>query len=63
MKSEYVIVKGMKMPNSCTECRFFNDCYDYPYCIACDTSKGYTFPIHKERFPECPLVKIAYELI
>ena len=55
-----VLVKGMKMPEGCFECKFQ---YDYMCCLA--TGKYWfgspelpDFNAEAERLPDCPLVEI-----
>ena len=43
------------MPDSCSECRFLNDNYDYPECIVTGETKGYTFRTREQKMDKCPL--------
>lgn len=46
----------MPMPNTCGDCPFMDECRgDYPYCTVLQQNRGYTFDVHKKRFPNCPL--------
>ena len=43
------------MPSCCNECRFLNDNYDYPECIATGETRGYNFKVGEKRMDKCPL--------
>lgn len=43
------------MPECCSECRFFNDNYDYPECIVTEETMGYTFRAREQKMDKCPL--------
>lgn len=51
-----VLIKGMKMPSCCSDCRLFSDAW----CLALgyDWRKAYNRPPDGERLAECPLVEI-----
>lgn len=55
-----VLIKGMNMPQDCYDCRFMDFSGDYPYCVATETQKGYTYisRMHTERMDSCPLVEL-----
>lgn len=50
-----VVIKGMKMPESCSECRLYvENCW----CVAIEKEnwrKAYNTPPEGERLPDCPL--------
>ena len=52
-----ILIKGMKMPTSCLECRLYND----PWCMAKNRNQwrtAYNRPPNGERQNDCPLVPI-----
>ena len=53
-----VYITGMEMPSCCGECRFLDECGDYPLCIITDEQRGYNFRIRELRMPHCPLIPI-----
>lgn len=53
-----VMIKGFEMPESCDACRFYDDNYDYPTCIATGHSCGYNWSPFNQRMPDCPLVPV-----
>lgn len=46
----------MEMPKSCWDCPCFDDYGDYPRCEITNDQRGYNFPIHEKRMPNCPLI-------
>ena len=53
-----MIQVDIPMPPVCDKCLFMDDDSDYPYCMALQESRGYTFRIREKRFPNCPLKEI-----
>ena len=51
--SECVI--RMEMPESCGACPCLDDYGDYPRCRISGEQRGYNFPIHEKRMPNCPI--------
>lgn len=52
-----VLIKGMEMPQSCFECRLFND----PWCMAKNGSQwrtAYNRPPKGEKQNDCPLIGV-----
>lgn len=49
-----VLIKDMKMPESCSECRFFVDAWCYAF-DAEDWRNAYNKPPDGERLKDCPL--------
>ena len=55
-----IMIKGMKMPTNCSDCRLNYDCYR---CSVIDGDKGYFYndedfePLFN-RLPDCPLVEL-----
>ena len=52
-----VYIKGMEMPKSCAECRFFVDVWCYAF-EADDWRNAYNRPPKGERLDNCPLVPV-----
>lgn len=52
-----VLIKGMEMPISCYECRFFVDTWCYAF-KADDWRNAYNKPPKGERLNNCPLVPV-----
>ena len=52
-----VLIKGMEMPTSCSECRFFVDAWCYAF-KADDWRNAYNKPPNGERLDNCPLVPV-----
>ena len=48
----------MDLPKSCSDCRFYDDNYDYPTCIVTGYSRGYNWSPFNQRMPDCPLVAV-----
>ena len=46
----------MKIPKSCWDCPCFDDYGDYPRCEITNEQRGYNFPIHEKRMPNCPII-------
>lgn len=48
-------IKGMKMPESCADCRFtyYSECSDEFYCAAKDSINVTIYG--SERHPDCPI--------
>lgn len=42
-------------PNCCYECKFLDDSYDYPECIATGETIGYNFRTREKKMDKCPL--------
>lgn len=55
--SKAIIV--IDMPNTCSECRFIRDHYDYPECSLTGESRGYMFRTTKQRMNSCPLRELT----
>lgn len=49
-------VVRMEMPKSCWDCPCFDDYGDYPRCEITNEQRGYNFPIHEKRMPNCPIL-------
>lgn len=49
-------VVRMEMPKSCWDCPCFDDYGDYPRCEITNEQRGYNFPIHEKRMPNCPII-------
>lgn len=49
-------VVRMKMPKSCWDCPCLDDYGDYPMCEISNEQRGYNFPIHEKRMPNCPII-------
>ena len=48
------------VPEVCGECRFMDENRgDYPYCVALQQNRGYSFDVDKKRFPNCPLKPVV----
>ena len=52
-----VYIKGMKMPNSCYDCRLFVDSWCYAFGID-DWRNAYNKPPKGERLDNCPLIEV-----
>ena len=50
-----MVVVEMKMPKCCDDCPCLDDYGDYPRCRISNEQRGYNFPIHEKRMPECPI--------
>lgn len=55
-------------PETCSECKFFLDLFDFPKCLVTNESKDYKFNGYKEKMDSCPLSllpqkKSAYKYI
>lgn len=46
----------MEMPKSCWDCPCLDDYGDYPMCEISNEQRGYNFPIHEKRMPNCPII-------
>ena len=46
----------MEMPKSCDMCPCLDDYGDYPRCQISREQRGYNFPIHEKRMPNCPII-------
>lgn len=53
-----VLIKGMEMPNVCDECWALDESGDYPMCRITGATRGYNFPVRKERMDRCPLIEL-----
>ena len=53
-----VMIKGMKMPNNCTICRFCVPEADPENGEMCMATGKYVPPCNTDRFENCPLVEI-----
>lgn len=51
-----VLIKGMEMPESCNECRFFVDAWCYALDVE-DWRNAYNKPPKGERLKGCPLAE------
>jgi len=49
-------VVRMEMPKCCWDCPCFDDYSDYPMCEISNEQRGYNFPIHEKRMPNCPII-------
>lgn len=49
-------VVRIEMPESCDVCPCLDDYGDYPRCRISGGQRGYNFPIHEKRMPNCPIV-------
>lgn len=49
-------VVRMEMPESCDRCPCLDDYGDYPRCRISGEQRGYNFPIHEKRMPNCPII-------
>lgn len=49
-------VVRMEMPKSCDMCPCLDDYGDYPRCRISEEQRGYNFPIHEKRMPNCPII-------
>lgn len=49
-------VVRMEMPKSCDMCPCLDDYGDYPRCRISNEQRGYNFPIHEKRMPNCPII-------
>lgn len=49
------VVVWMEMPESCDRCPCLDDYGDYPRCRISGEQRGYNFPIHEKRMPNCPI--------
>lgn len=49
-------VVRMEMPKSCWDCPCLDDYGDYPMCEISNEQRGYNFPIHEKRMPNCPII-------
>ena len=54
-----VAIKGMKMPNCCTTCKFYVDAIGYVYCNLTGSNVG-TMVACYERMKDCPLKSIEW---
>ena len=45
----------MELPKCCDECFALDDHGDYPFCLISQDQRGYTFNVHENRMPSCPL--------
>lgn len=52
-----ILIKGMEMPDSCYDCRFFVDAWCYAFGID-DWRNAYNKPPKGERLDNCPLVEV-----
>lgn len=52
--SECVI--RMEMPGCCWDCPCLDDYGNYPRCRISNEQRGYNFPIHEKRMPNCPII-------
>lgn len=50
-----IIIKNMKMPEVCAQCRFYFTDWDYPHCFASGSSRGYNFNGYTKKMEDCPL--------
>ena len=53
-----ILIMNMTMPEVCDKCNFYNDDYDYPYCIVTQTSRGYNYNPRIQRMKDCPLKEV-----
>lgn len=53
-----VVIKDMKMPERCWDCKCYDDNGDYPTCILTGRSKGYKFSGRDKRMDDCPLMEV-----
>ena len=53
-----ILVKGMEMPNSCYDCRFFVDTWCYAFGIN-DWRNAYNKPPKGKRLDNCPLIEVS----
>ena len=53
-----VLIKGMKMPETCADCFALDEYGDYPVCRLTGEQRGYNFRIHENRMDRCPLVEV-----
>lgn len=49
-------VMRMEMPKNCWDCPCLDDYGDYPMCEISGEQRGYNFPIHEKRMPNCPII-------
>lgn len=54
-------VVRMEMPESCDACPCLDDYGDYPRCRLSEEQRGYNFPIHEKRMPNCPIIAVLPE--
>ena len=54
-------VVRMDMPESCDACPCLDDYGDYPRCRLSEEQRGYNFPIHEKRMPNCPIITVLPE--
>ena len=54
-------VVRMEMPESCDMCPYLDDYGDYPRCRISEEQRGYNFPIHEKRMPNCPIITVLPE--
>ena len=45
----------MAMPENCWDFPCLDDYGDYPRCRISEEQRGYNFPIHEKRMPNCPI--------
>ena len=50
------VIVRMEMPESCDLCPCLDDYGDYPRCRISNEQRGYNFPIHEKRMPNCPII-------
>lgn len=50
------VIVRMEMPKCCWDCPCFEDYGDYPRCEISNEQRGYNFPIHEKRMPNCPII-------
>lgn len=43
------------MPDTCANCKFLDDNYDYPECIVTGETRGYKFNTRDKKMDKCPL--------
>lgn len=54
-------VVRMEMPKICYVCPCLDDYGDYPRCRLSEEQRGYNFPIHEKRMPNCPIIAVLPE--
>ena len=52
-----VLIEGMEMPKSCSECRFFVDAWCYAFKRE-DWRNAYNRPPKGEKLKHCPLIEV-----
>lgn len=62
-KKKKIILTSIDIPypKNCSECKLYDDRWDYPTCYATQKSTGYKFNIFKNKMSNCPLNKITIE--